>query len=96
MRSWWRRGQDGEASCAEVAKVLQSYLDGQVDDLNAARVRRHLDHCRRCGLESETYQAIKEAIARRADHVDDDAYERLREFATRLPDAVDEEDFGSA
>lgn len=93
---WLRRGAESEASCAEVAKVLQSYLDGHVDDLSAARVRRHLDSCRRCGLESDTYQAIKQAIARRSHHVDDEAYERLRAFAERVPDVSEEGDFGSA
>lgn len=85
MREWfrrWRRG--GEATCAEVAQVLQSYLDGQVDDLTARRVRRHLEHCRRCGLEAETYEAIKAALARRPHQVDADALERLRAFGQRL------------
>ncbi|MBW3536495.1 MAG: zf-HC2 domain-containing protein [Actinobacteria bacterium] len=85
MRKWfgrWRRG--GEASCAEVAQVLQSYLDGRVDDLTARRVRRHLEHCRRCGLEAETYEAIKAALARRSHQVDTDALQRLRAFAQRL------------
>lgn len=96
MRRWLRRGQESEASCAEVAKVLQSYLDGHVDELNAARVRRHLDSCRRCGLESDTYQAIKQAIARRSHQIDLEAYERLRAFAERVPELSEEDDLGSA
>ena len=87
MRGWirrWRLG--GEASCTEVAAVLQSYLDGQVDDVTARRVSRHLEHCRRCGLEAETYEAIKDAIARRGRDVDHEALERLRAFAERLAD----------
>lgn len=79
-----RRRRGGEANCAEVAKVLQSYLDGQVDDLAAGRVRHHLEHCRRCGLEAETYEAIKAALARRPPQVDTDAVERLRAFGQRL------------
>jgi anti-sigma factor (TIGR02949 family) len=85
MRNWARRWRArGEASCAEVARVLQSYLDGQVDDLTAQRVHRHLEHCRRCGLEAETYEAIKDAIARRAARVDPATLERLRAFGERL------------
>lgn len=85
MRKWARRWRGGsEATCAEVAEVLQSYLDGQVDDLTARRVHRHLEHCRRCGLEVETYDAIKDAIARRGGQVDADAVERLRAFGEHL------------
>ncbi len=85
MRNWMRRRRvEREASCAEVAQVLQSYLDGHVDDLTARRVSRHLEHCRRCGLEAETYQAIKDALARRGREVDAQTLERLRAFGTRL------------
>ena len=79
----------------QVARVLQSYLDGQVDDLTARRVSRHLEHCRRCGLKAETYDAIKDAIARRARDVDPDALERLREFGQRLAEEGPGEDAGS-
>jgi anti-sigma factor (TIGR02949 family) len=95
MRSWVRRRGDGEASCAEVARVLQRYLDGHVDDLTAQRVRRHLEHCRRCGLESATYEAIKEAIARRARDVDRATLDRLRDFGERLAAEGPEEEEGS-
>lgn len=84
MRRWFGRRHEREATCAEVAQVLQSYLDGHVDDLTARRVRRHLEHCRRCGLESQTYLAIKDAIARRGREVDPAAVERLRSFGERL------------
>lgn len=84
MRNWIRRRRgEGEANCMQVARVLQSYLDGHVDDLTARRVGRHLEHCRRCGLKAETYEAIKDAIARRA-QVDAGALARLKEFGERL------------
>lgn len=87
MRPWIRRrGLGPEASCAEVAAVLQSYLDGHVDEMTARRVSRHLDACRRCGLEAHTYQAIKDALARRRSDIDADALERLRSFGERLAD----------
>jgi anti-sigma factor RsiW len=84
MRNWIRRlsGED-EANCMQVARVLQSYLDREVDDLTARRVGRHLEHCRRCGLKAETYEAIKDAIARRS-QVDTEALARLRAFGQRL------------
>ena len=49
--------------CYRVAKVLQAYLDGEVDAATAGDVSAHLEHCRRCGLEAGTYRAIKSAIA---------------------------------
>lgn len=85
MRGWRsRRGQGAEATCAEVGRVLQSYLDGQVDEMTARRVARHLEACRRCGLEARTYEAIKEALARQRTDVDAAALERLRSFGERL------------
>lgn len=85
---WWRRmrGSRDEASCHEVARVLQSYLDGNVDELTARRVARHLEICRRCGLEAETYTRIKESLARRGG-VDPEAVERLRAFGARLAES---------
>lgn len=84
-QSWWRRRREerDEASCHEVARVLQSFLDGQVDDLTARRVARHLESCRRCGLEAETYTRIKNTLARRGG-VDPEAVERLRAFGAQL------------
>lgn len=86
MTRWLRRRRGGqnEASCAEVAAVLQQFLDGEVDDVTTQRVRRHLDACRRCGLEAETYTAIKDALARRRPAVEDDTFRRLREFGREL------------
>src|SRR5262249_18789422 len=75
------------AGCREVAKVLQAYLDGQTDDVTAQRVARHLEACRRCGLEARTYREIKAALARRVPLADELALERLRAFATSLADA---------
>lgn len=96
MRNWARRWRGRrEATCAEVAQVLQSYLDGHVDDLTARRVHRHLEHCRRCGLEAETYEAIKVAIARRGRQVDPEALERLRAFGERLAEQGPKGETGS-
>ena len=74
----------GAASCFEVARVLQSFLDRETDELTAARISRHLEHCRRCGLEARTYVEIKAALARRVPVLDELAVERLRAFATHL------------
>jgi anti-sigma factor RsiW len=85
-QSWWRRRRSTEdvATCREVARVLQSYLDGHVDDLTARRVARHLEMCRRCGMEARTYAEIKAALARRGPEVDLEAVRRLRAFGAEL------------
>jgi anti-sigma factor (TIGR02949 family) len=68
------------ADCHEVGRVLQAYLDGEVDEATARRVAPHLDACRRCGLEAEVYENIKTALASHAPRVDPATIERLRRF----------------
>lgn len=72
------------ASCREVAKKLQAYLDHEVDDLNARRIATHLEMCRRCGMKAATYREIKAALARRGAAVDELALQRLQHFAQDL------------
>lgn len=72
------------ASCMQVMRVLQSYLDGQIDEVTARRVANHLEACRRCGLEASTYLEIKASLARKASEVDPLALDRLRAFGTAL------------
>lgn len=81
-RKMW--GSPEVASCLEVGRQLQSYLDGHVDDLTATRLSRHLELCRRCGMKADTYRAIKQSLARRAEPVDPDAVARLRAFGEEL------------
>ncbi len=83
MRRRWSRGRKQEATCREVALVLQSYLDGEVDDLTARRVARHLEWCRRCGLEATTYGEIKLALRKRGS-LDEVMVQRLRAFAEEV------------
>lgn len=78
-------------SCRRVAEVLQGYLDGEVDDLTSVRIARHLEACRRCGMELAVYQEIKASLRRSERGVDDDAVERLRSFGARL---LSEDDAG--
>ncbi|GAC1376919.1 MAG: hypothetical protein NVSMB4_06080 [Acidimicrobiales bacterium] len=72
------------ASCVQVMRALQSYLDGQIDEVTARRVANHLEACRRCGLEASTYLEIKAALARKASSVDQRALDRLRAFGAAL------------
>lgn len=72
------------ASCMQVTRVLQSYLDGHTDEVTARRVSTHLDACRRCGLEASTYREIKAALSRQATPLDESSLERLRAFGSSL------------
>lgn len=78
----WRRAER-PARCREVGRVLQRYLDGEVDELTARRVARHLEDCLRCGMAAQTYAEIKRSLARQG-HVDDGTVDRLRAFGERL------------
>lgn len=75
------------SGCLRVTRVLQSYLDGEVDESTSAVVAKHLEECRRCGLEASTYRAIKSAITQAGPEVapvDAEAIERLRRFTEDL------------
>jgi anti-sigma factor RsiW len=82
---WVRRRlrPEARARCAEVARWLQPYLDGEVDARTLRLVGAHLEECRRCGLEAKTYRALKQALARRGDPPPEPVA-RLRSFAERL------------
>ncbi len=87
--SMWRRmrGSAEIASCREVGNVLQTYLDGELDELAARRITRHLALCRRCGMEASAYAEIKASLARNGKHgIDPAAVDRLRDFGQRLID----------
>jgi anti-sigma factor RsiW len=71
-------------NCMQVGRRLQRYLDGDIDDLTARRIRRHLEDCRRCGMKAATYTEIKASLARRGKDLPDDTVTRLRAFGERL------------
>lgn len=75
---------DAPMNCHEVGQVLQHYLDGELDPARSARLAAHLEECRRCGLEADTYRRIKHSLADRQEAVPGDSLARLREFGERL------------
>jgi anti-sigma factor RsiW len=76
---------DERLSCPEVGRLLQRFLDDELpDDAAVAGIARHLDDCDRCGLEAETYQKIKDALAARRPDLSPETVERLREFGVGL------------
>ena len=77
-------GTPHQMSCRQVGKVLQTYLDDELDDDAARKVSAHLEDCRRCGLEAETYAALKQSLHRGPAGLADEPVARLREFGERL------------
>ncbi len=70
--------------CHQVGEILQTYLDGELDERAAGRVAEHLDDCRRCGLEAETYEQLKRSLRRERPDIEAAPVQRLREFGERL------------
>lgn len=72
--------------CRKAVRALQAYLDGEADPPTAAAVSGHLKACRRCGLEADTYEAIKQMLASAPSRSDADAavLDRLHRFASDL------------
>lgn len=86
----------GPLDCREVAALLQLFLDGELDGDRGREVARHLEDCRRCGLEADTYREMKAALRRGAREPSAESVQRLRQFVVRLEagefDAVAERD----
>ena len=76
--------QRGGASCVQVARKLQQYLDGDLVGARRDKVAAHLAECRRCGLDEASYQAISAALERRRTEVPPEPMNRLRQFAMDL------------
>ena len=72
--------------CREVARRLQTYLDGELDVDTAFAISQHLEACLRCGLDAATYRELKRHLARMQQPVDDALVERLRRFVDALTD----------
>jgi len=85
----WRDRVVELRTCRESGRILQSYLDGELDEARVRKVEEHLEHCRRCGMEVDTYTRIKatlRGIGRdgRVHPEDELSLERLRRFAEGL------------
>jgi hypothetical protein len=84
--SWWRCCAPGNwLSCLKALSLLQAFGDGELDADAAQRVARHLEDCRRCGLEMAVYRELRESL-RRQIHVPEAALARLDQFVHSLED----------
>jgi len=82
-RAFWK-AEKTELNCREVGRVLQWYLDGDLDQADIPKMQEHLEKCRECGLEAETYESISQSLAARGQLADDDVMDRLRAFTVQL------------
>lgn len=70
--------------CMRVRPLLQSFLDGELDDAQRRRIASHLEACRRCGLAAATYESLTRRLRGLGDPVDPDAVGRLERFVGEL------------
>lgn len=88
MTSWitklFGRRSHEQLDCHAVGELLQQYLDHEIDEVRGRLIAEHLEDCRRCGLEAETYEHIKETLAAQRTAVPEDSVERLRNFGQAL------------
>lgn len=84
MRARRPRPLPADPDCAQVAAVLQSYLDGELDDADTDAVAGHLEHGQRCGIEAATVQRVIDAIRRQRPQLDVDPVGRLAGFVDEL------------
>jgi hypothetical protein len=81
---WWRYSARGSrSSCLKAWPLLQSFIDGELDTAAAQRVSRHLEDCRRCGLEAAVYRELQESLRRQV-HVPEPALAQLGYFVHSL------------
>lgn len=88
MKTWLRklfgRRSSEPLDCHAVGELLQQYLDHEIDEDRAWLIAAHLEDCRRCGLEAETYEQIKQTLAAQRTDVPEESVARLREFGRGL------------
>lgn len=74
----------GGSRCIEVGRLVQSYLDSELDSDTTAKVASHLDACRRCGLNAADYRQLKSALNETSAPLPADRLRRLQAFAADL------------
>lgn len=71
-------------SCHEVLEVLQSYIDGEVDEATAQKVAKHLDMCTGCTHEADVFRKIEAAVFAKAEPIDPAIIDSLTQYAMKL------------
>ncbi len=86
MRGAIDGGAESRLGCREVHRVLQAFLDGEVDPLQGELVAAHLESCARCQVEEQVLTGVIDALRRLRPDLDLAAYTRLVEVAEELTD----------
>ena len=55
-------GNPHETPCTEVLDRVYGYLDGELADLDCAKIRQHLDECGPCLREYGLEEAVKRVV----------------------------------
>ena len=55
-------GNPHETPCTEVLDRVYGYLDGELDDLDCAKIRQHLDECGPCLREYGLEEVVKKLV----------------------------------
>ena len=86
---WFRRAPAGrplpdDPDCHEVARVLQSFLDGELGPEDTEKVAGHLALCEPCDIESTTIDAVRDAIRIQRPDIDAEDLSRLERFVDEI------------
>ncbi|SDQ41614.1 mycothiol system anti-sigma-R factor [Thermostaphylospora chromogena] len=57
-------GKPHETDCSDVLDQVYTYLDGELDEHNRAKIRVHLEECAPCLAEYGLEEAVKRLIAK--------------------------------
>ncbi len=55
-------GNPHETPCTEVLDRVYGYLDGELDDMDCAKIRQHLDECGPCLREYGLEEVVKRVV----------------------------------
>jgi mycothiol system anti-sigma-R factor len=76
-------GNPHATDCAEVLALVYGFLDGEVDDVDRARIVQHLDECSPCFQQFGLEQVVKSLVHRSC--ACEQAPDRLRvQIVTRI------------
>jgi mycothiol system anti-sigma-R factor len=74
-------------NCEEATKLMDGYLDGELDPMTSQKIEQHLRDCRKCEQAYEAHTALSHAISRGAPYYKAPAELRQR-VRSSLRDAV--------
>jgi mycothiol system anti-sigma-R factor len=72
--------------CEEATKLMNGYLDGELDPITSQKIEQHLQDCRRCEEAYEAHTALSHAISRGAPY-----YKAPTELRQRIQSSLREE-----